>query len=87
MKNLFSFLPIKQLTQQTLWAQVKELLEMYIQSINQKNTEFITTRFGNVLGSNGSVINIFKDQIKCGGPITITDNKNNQIFYDFEGGM
>ena len=53
----------------------KRIAEMYIQSINQKNTEFITTRFGNVLGSNGSVINIFKDQIKCGGPITITDNK------------
>tara|TARA_B100002052_G_scaffold238237_1_gene222006 strand:- start:9776 stop:11473 length:1698 start_codon:yes stop_codon:yes gene_type:complete len=53
----------------------KRIAEMYIQSLSNKNTEFITTRFGNVLGSNGSVINIFKEQIKNGGPITITDNR------------
>lgn len=53
----------------------KRICEMYAQALSiSKNhkTEFITTRFGNVLGSNGSVIPIFKKQIKNGGPITIT---------------
>lgn len=58
----------------------KRAAEMYVQSLNyhqsnsgqQCNTKFITTRFGNVLGSNGSVVPLFKDQIEKGGPITIT---------------
>jgi FlaA1/EpsC-like NDP-sugar epimerase len=51
----------------------KRIAEIYIQSLNQlKKTAFITTRFGNVLGSNGSVIPVFRDQIEKGGPITIT---------------
>jgi len=51
----------------------KRIAEIYIQSLNQLNkTAFITTRFGNVLGSNGSVIPVFRDQIEKGGPITIT---------------
>ncbi|MEG1556350.1 MAG: nucleoside-diphosphate sugar epimerase/dehydratase [Bacteroidales bacterium] len=52
----------------------KRIAEMYVQSLNfhQNKTKFITTRFGNVLGSNGSVIPIFKTQIENGGPITIT---------------
>ncbi|MCL2168375.1 MAG: polysaccharide biosynthesis protein [Lentimicrobiaceae bacterium] len=52
----------------------KRIAEIYVQSLNfnQKTTKFITTRFGNVLGSNGSVIPIFKEQIENGGPITIT---------------
>lgn len=51
----------------------KRLAEMYIQSLNEEGkTEFITTRFGNVLGSNGSVIPHFKKQIKRGGPVTVT---------------
>ncbi|OIP05199.1 MAG: hypothetical protein AUJ97_01360 [Bacteroidetes bacterium CG2_30_32_10] len=51
----------------------KRIAEIYTQSLNIKNkTKFITTRFGNVLGSNGSVIPLFKNQIDKGGPITIT---------------
>lgn len=51
----------------------KRIAEIYIQSLGKTNsTKFITTRFGNVLGSNGSVIPRFKKQIEQGGPITIT---------------
>lgn len=51
----------------------KRIAEIYIQSLGkQSQTKFITTRFGNVLGSNGSVIPRFKKQIEQGGPITIT---------------
>jgi FlaA1/EpsC-like NDP-sugar epimerase len=52
----------------------KRICELYLASkINdKKNTKFITTRFGNVLGSNGSVVPIFEKQIENGGPITIT---------------
>ena len=53
----------------------KRICEIYVQSLNnaQKTTQFVTTRFGNVLGSNGSVIPLFKEQIKKGGPVTVTD--------------
>ncbi len=51
----------------------KRIAEIYIQTLNKENkTRFITTRFGNVLGSNGSVIPRFKKQIESGGPVTIT---------------
>jgi len=52
----------------------KRIAEIYVQSLNfyQESTKFITTRFGNVLGSNGSVIPIFRQQIEEGGPITVT---------------
>ena len=51
----------------------KRIAEIYIQAINYTcNTNFITTRFGNVLGSNGSVIPRFRKQIESGGPITVT---------------
>lgn len=59
----------------------KRICEIYVQSLNKAvkegivkgDTQFVTTRFGNVLGSNGSVIPLFKKQIKAGGPVTVTD--------------
>ena len=59
----------------------KRICEMYVHSLNnavrsgkvEGCTQFVTTRFGNVLGSNGSVIPLFKQQIKAGGPVTVTD--------------
>jgi len=52
----------------------KRICEMYCQSLNNAQTtcQFVTTRFGNVLGSNGSVIPIFREQIRRGGPVTVT---------------
>ena len=53
----------------------KRMAEIYVQGLaneGHQTTKFITTRFGNVLGSNGSVINRFKDQIEKGGPLTVT---------------
>ncbi|WP_028668608.1 polysaccharide biosynthesis protein [Runella zeae] len=52
----------------------KRLAEMYVQSLNNRfhSTRFITTRFGNVLGSNGSVVPLFQKQIQAGGPLTVT---------------
>ncbi len=65
----------------------KRIAEMYVQSLNtylkDKNpdtTKFITTRFGNVLGSNGSVIPVFKKQIERGGPITVTHPEITRFF-------
>ena len=72
----------------------KRICEIYVQSLAkkmakeaQKNgtsstdyTQFVTTRFGNVLGSNGSVIPLFKKQIKNGGPVTVTDERIVRFF-------
>lgn len=51
----------------------KRIAEIYTQSRKSENTTFVTTRFGNVLGSNGSVIPLFKKQLANGGPLTVTD--------------
>ncbi len=59
----------------------KRIAEMYVQTLNQKGkTRYITTRFGNVLGSNGSVIPLFDEQIAKGGPVTITDPEITRYF-------
>ncbi len=65
----------------------KRIAEIYVQSLNRHlerlslgQTSFVTTRFGNVLGSNGSVIPIFKEQIRMGGPITVTHPEITRFF-------
>lgn len=61
----------------------KRICEIYVQSLSQmgkNNTQFVTTRFGNVLGSNGSVVPLFKSQIASGGPITVTHKEITRYF-------
>ena len=60
----------------------KRICEIYVQSLNnmQEVCQFVTTRFGNVLGSNGSVIPLFREQIKNGGPVTVTDERIVRFF-------
>ncbi|HLW29722.1 MAG TPA: polysaccharide biosynthesis protein, partial [Brumimicrobium sp.] len=59
----------------------KRIAEIYAQTKNENSkTQFVTTRFGNVLGSNGSVIPLFKRQIEQGGPVTVTDENVTRFF-------
>ena len=58
----------------------KRIAEIYAQYSNNSDTKFITTRFGNVLGSNGSVIPLFQRQLDQGGPLTVTDERITRFF-------
>ncbi len=58
----------------------KRIAEMYTQSIGNETTQFITTRFGNVLDSSGSVIPLFRKQIEMGGPLTVTHKEITRFF-------
>lgn len=58
----------------------KRIAEIYAQNARTSKTKFITTRFGNVLGSNGSVIPLFQRQLDQGGPVTVTDERITRFF-------
>jgi FlaA1/EpsC-like NDP-sugar epimerase len=58
----------------------KRIAELLIRSLQNGSTKFVSVRFGNVLGSNGSVVPIFKEQIARGGPVTVTDPEMRRFF-------